>query len=211
MLSVAQQARDERADLLRTLRGLTPDQWDHPTLCTGWSVRDLVAHVVDYDMAGWPGTMRRLLDSRGDLDAANRAGHVLRGTLHPGDLLCELTDHLEPRGLTAMFGSRIGLLDALVHHQDIRRPLGMPRTIPRERIVPALAFARHAHAAGIPGRISGLSLDATDVGWRAGRGPVVRGPAEALLLCMAGRDVALDEVEGTGAIVLRERIAGELR
>src|SRR5256885_14810123 len=41
--------RDERRDLRRFLPTLTPEQWQTPSLCRGWTVRDVVAHLVAWD------------------------------------------------------------------------------------------------------------------------------------------------------------------
>ncbi|MBO0855301.1 MAG: hypothetical protein J2P18_16240, partial [Nocardia sp.] len=91
----------------------------------------------------------------------------------------------------------------LVHHQDIRRPLGRPRQIPAERLIAVLGrpdpFAR-------PGRFTrGLRMVATDVAWSSGSGPEVRGTGEALALAMVGRPIVLDELTGDGVRTLRER------
>jgi uncharacterized protein (TIGR03083 family) len=96
----------------------------------------------------------------------------------------------------------------MIHQQDIRRPLGLDRRIPPERLTAALAFARTAPPVGARKRIAGLRLVATDVGWSAGDGPAVEGPGEAVLLAMAGRGAVLDELSGPGAATLRERVGG---
>lgn len=105
-----------------------------------------------------------------------------------------------------MFGSRIALLDAVVHNQDIRHPLGLPRAIPEERLVPCLNFARVAPPIAAFPRIRGLRMIATDLDWSAGRGAVVRGKAETLLMAIAGRRIPYDDLEGPGAAILRSRI-----
>jgi hypothetical protein len=97
-----------------------------------------------------------------------------------------------------MFGGRIALADGMVHQQDIRRALGIPRSIPPERLVVAVNFARIAPAIGLPvaGRVRGLKLVATDMDWSAGRGPEVHGTGEALLMAIAGRRGITDELSG---------------
>lgn len=209
MLSVVHLAGGERADLLALLGGLSPEQWDAPTLCSGWTVRDVAAHVIDYDIAGWAGTLARMRSAAWRLDRSNALGSIENARLGPDEIQTLLARHLRPRGLPTLFGGRVALLDAVVHHQDIRRPLGLPRVVPVERLVPALKFARMAYSAGIPQRIRGLSLTAVDLDWAAGRGPRVEGPAEALLMGMAGRSVALAELDGPGVGVLAGRIAAE--
>jgi len=113
---------------------------------------------------------------------------------------------LRPRGLTAAFGGRIALTDALIHHQDIRRPLGLTRAIPAERLLTALDFAKTARPIGAAKRIRGLTLIATDHDWRHGTGPEVHGPAESLIMAMAGRHSVVGELDGPGVPTLATRM-----
>jgi len=48
-VDVRRLAREERADFAAFLATLSPQQWQAPTLCAGWLVRDVVAHVISYD------------------------------------------------------------------------------------------------------------------------------------------------------------------
>jgi uncharacterized protein (TIGR03083 family) len=205
-VTVIHLARAERADLLAFLSGLTTQQWDAPTLCEGWRVRDVVAHMISYE--GLPGRelFRRLTRGRFRLTGVNAVGVAEMRDAGPDELLALLGRRLEPNGLTTGFGCRVALLDALIHHQDIRRPLGAPRTIPPERLLPALAFARFAPPIGAFWRARGLRLVATDLDWSDGRGPEVRGPAESLLMAIAGRRGVVDELTGPGQATLAGRI-----
>ncbi len=124
----------------------------------------------------------------------------------PDDLLALVKDHLRPRGLTTGFGGRIALTDGVIHHQDIRRPLGMSRDIPAERMLVVLDFGRVAPTIRAGRRIKGLKLVATDLDWTAGSGPTVEGPAEALLMAIAGRGVAVHELTGPGQPTLANRL-----
>ena len=98
--------------------------------------------------------------------------------------------------------------DIAVAADDIRRPLGLPRRIPSERLTAALGTARTAPTIGAGRRIRGLTLSATDIEWSSGRGPHVEGPAEALLMAMAGRHGIVPELSGPGLPTLAERIDG---
>ena len=120
-------------------------------------------------------------------------------------LLAVLRDHLTPRGLTAGFGGRIALVDGHIHHQDIRRALARPRTILAERLTVALDFARTAPTIHARARIRRLRLVATDLDWSTGDGPTVEGPAEPLLMAIAGRPTT-DELTGPGLADLAGRI-----
>lgn len=114
--------------------------------------------------------------------------------------------HQQPRGLTAGFGGRIALTDGVVHHQDIRRPLGLLREIPAERLRVVLDVARTAPTIGAAKRIRGLTLVATDLDRTTGAGPVVEGPAESLLMALAGRRGVAAELSGPGRPTLGERL-----
>lgn len=200
-------AQDDRAELADFLAGLTPEQWDAPTLCTRWSVRDVVAHIISFDDLGPVAFVRRFAAGRFDPDQVNQVGVDQYAGLTPGELLADLKDHLRPAGLTARFGGRIGLVDGLIHHQDIRRALNAPREVPVQRLATALPFAKVAPPIRAFSRVRGLRLVATDIDWSSGTGPVVEGPAEPLLMAMAGRADGLGELGGDGLATLAGRIA----
>jgi uncharacterized protein (TIGR03083 family) len=206
--AVRQLARDERADLADFLATLSPQQWGAPTLCQRWRVRDVVAHLISYDDLDTRGLLRRFTRARLNPDRANAAGVTEFSSRTPDELLAYLTEHLDPHGLPAGFGGRIALVDGLIHHQDIRRPLGQPREIPPERLLPALSFALIAPPIRGFWRARGLRLAATDLDWSAGRGHLVEGPAEALLMAIAGRHGAAEQLSGPGQPTLAARIAG---
>jgi uncharacterized protein (TIGR03083 family) len=199
-------AQDERTDLADLLAGLTPAQWNAPTLCSKWRVRDVVAHVVSYDHLGPVGLVGRFARGRFAPDQVNEVGVQDYAQLSPDELLATFTDRLRPKGLTAGFGGRIGLVDGLIHHQDIRRSLGLPREVPRARLAAALPFARVAPPIRAFSRARGLRLVATDLDWTSGNGPAVEGPAESLLMAIAGRGHALDELDGPGKPTLVQRL-----
>jgi uncharacterized protein (TIGR03083 family) len=197
-------AEAERKDLAAFLAGLTPQQWQMPTLCERWQVKDVVAHMISYDDLSPAGLARRFV--KGRLLRANQVG-VDEFASHTPDQLLELfTTHLRPRGLAAGFGGMIGLVDGTIHHQDIRRGLGIPRQIPPQRLHRVLTAIRTNPRLGLPWRIRGLRLEATDLDWSTGKGALVSGPGEALLMAMAGRRGITDELAGPG----RARLAGRI-
>ncbi|MGN5237341.1 MULTISPECIES: maleylpyruvate isomerase family mycothiol-dependent enzyme [unclassified Rhodococcus (in: high G+C Gram-positive bacteria)] len=191
----------ERAELIELLRSLTPAQWAAPSLCEGWSVRDVAGHLT--------------------IDAVPLHRYALAGLLHPSaDRLNEhyvvaardvpvdrLVDRLSAstsRSWMARYFPRLCLADHLVHQQDIRRPLGLPRTIDPDRLRLVLD---HPDPFARPRRyIRELRLIATDLEWERGDGPLVQGPGEALALAMVGRAAVLDELDGDGVELLRLRI-----
>lgn len=200
--------RRRTADLLA---GLSGEQWDHPSLCEGWTVRDVAAHL----------TLQQL-----GLGAA-----LLSALRHPGGLNHVILESARDRahrpadrlvaGIRATVGSRrhnVGvtsletLTDILVHGQDIAVPLGLELEIPPEAA--AVAAERVRSTGGtrtarvfrhLP--LEGFRFVATDVSWAAGEGPEIRGPAAALLLLLTGRRAGLDRLAGDGVEMLRHRLA----
>ena len=201
-------ARAERTDLAEFLATLTAEQWDAPTLCEQWRVRDVVAHMYSYEDLGLGRLAARMLRAGLSPDRANAMGVAEHADDSGDELAARARDHIRPAGLTAMLGGRIALTDGMIHHQDIRRPLGLPRTIPSDRLIAALETARTSPTIGAAKRIRGLTLTATDLEWGTGTGPHVEGPGEALLMAIAGRRGVTAELAGAGAATLTERIGG---
>jgi hypothetical protein len=94
----------------------------------------------------------------------------------------------------------------MIHQQDIRRPLGLVRTIPSERLGAAMDFARYAPTIRGAWRTRGVRIAATDVDWSHGKGSEARGTGEALLMIMAGRPDALADLDGPGVATLASRV-----
>jgi uncharacterized protein (TIGR03083 family) len=201
-------AQAERADLTDLLATLTPAQWEEPSLCAGWRVRDVVAHMFSYDGLSLSGLVSRFVRGGILLGRVNAAGVATYAEHSHDELLALARKHERPRGLTTGFGGRVALTDATIHHQDIRRPLGLPREVPVDRLRVVLDFARFAPPIGASKRIGGLTLVATDLDWTVGKGPVVEGPAESLLMALAGRRGVATELTGPGQPTIAERIDG---
>jgi uncharacterized protein (TIGR03083 family) len=203
-VSLMDLAVEERVDLAAYLSALAPPHWQQSSLCAGWSVKDVVAHVVSYEDLNVVGLARRFV--KGRIIHANDVGVEELAPLSPEELVDFLKRHLHPRGLTAGFGGMIALVDATIHHQDIRRALGHPRTVPTDRLERILPLVPGNPRLGARRRIKGLRLQAADVDWRHGDGPEVAGTGEALLMAMAGRKEAVAELSGPGQPVLAARM-----
>jgi uncharacterized protein (TIGR03083 family) len=201
-------ARDERADLAAFLATLSPRQWQAPTLCARWRVRDVVAHVVSYDELDMRGLLAHAMRGYFRPSRVNAVALERYRTLGPEQLLELLTVHLQPRGLPAALGGRVALTEGVIHHQDIRRGLGLPRAVPPERLLIPLRLALIGPDIGGLWRIRGVRVVATDVDFSAGAGPEVRGEAEALLMAIVGRRGVVGELAGPGQDKLAGRIGG---
>jgi uncharacterized protein (TIGR03083 family) len=205
-MSTKQMARDEREEFAALLDGLTPQQWTSPTLCEQWRVREVAVHTVSYDELSTAGLVGRFLKGRLNTDRINAIGVADYADSAPEQITAMIRAHAEPHGLTEGFGGRIALTDGMIHQQDIRRSVGIPRTIDQERLRTALDFARFAPTIRGAWRARGVRLVATDLDWSHGSGPEVRGSGEALLMAMAGRRAALDDLDGPGKAKFAQRL-----
>jgi uncharacterized protein (TIGR03083 family) len=193
----------ERASLADLLDTLTEDEWATPSLCNGWTVRDVVAHLTLTAIGPGVATIA-LLRYGGSLDRTARETARRRAAVMSS---AELIERL--RGLVGsrrhLFGTRYvdSLVDVLVHGQDIAVPLGRERAMPLDAAVTAInRVAAMGYWMGKRRRLRGLRLEATDARWTRGDGAVVRGPVAVLLLLLTGRRTRLDELSGVG----RERL-----
>ena len=205
-MSIVDLAVEERRDLLEFARGLAPAEWEAQSLCSEWRVRDVVAHVFSYDTLQAPALVRRFAQGRFWLSKINKVGVDEAGSRTPEELIALLEQNLRPSGAMTAFGGRIALTDGLIHHQDIRRPLGKPRDIPPDRLRQALNFGLVAPPVRGAWRLRGVRAIATDIDWSFGAGAEVRGLGEAILMTMAGRRGIAGELEGPGAPRLQQRI-----
>ena len=204
---------DETADLAEFVSGLPDAQWDHESLCDGWRVRDVIGHMCVGHTMPMPKMLREVARYKGDIDAGSAVLSVRYGTDHtPAELaatISAIARHHTRKGISRVIPAKAGFTDHLVHHQDIRRPLGQLREIPEERLVAALDSLFLSLGGSMPAkkRLKGLKVTATDVGWTKGDGPELRGPAEAIILASLGRDVVLADLEGEGADQLGKALA----
>ena len=199
-------ARSEREDFAAFLETLSPEKWEAPTLCERWNVREVAAHAISFDELRGGALVRRFLKGWLTVDRINQVGVDDYADRTPEELIALIRTHAEPHGLTAGFGGRVALTDNMIHQQDIRRPLGLPRTIDARRLRVALDFALTAPTIRGARRAKRLHLVATDLDWSHGGGPEVQGPGEALLMVMAGRGDALKDLSGTGKDELAQRL-----
>jgi uncharacterized protein (TIGR03083 family) len=190
----------ERLSLADLLEGLTDEQWNTPSLCDGWRVKDVAAHVA---MTPQPPTLRavtsELLRARGSFVNATR-DLAVRFAERPGvDLVAEMRQHAASRRLPKVTNYRNIVLDILVHGQDIAIPLGIRREMPKDAVVAGIQRAwTIGWLLGVDRSLKRFRYTATDVDWTAGSGPEVTGPAAALLLVLTGRAAAIPQLSGAG-------------
>lgn len=199
---------EEDADLVAYLATLDPADWERPSLCEGWRVRDVVGHILyGNELRLW--TLPLKLARHGfSSDRSGKAGSIARAEGRtPAELVQAMADRDPWAGTCRIFPPKLVLLDRLTHHQDIRRGLGHPRQVPAERIAACLAATPGLGSVfRAKRRVAGLRLEADDLDWSWGDGPVVRGPGEALLMAMLGRGQAVADLSGEGVATFAGRM-----
>jgi uncharacterized protein (TIGR03083 family) len=192
----------QRLELAELLEQLTPQEWDRPSLCTGWRVRDVAAHLALAHTR--PGRAAvELARAGGSLQRMIRDTAVRHAAAPPGQLVAEIRAMAGSRRRVPGVSHLEPLLDILVHGQDIAVPLGRRRTMPMEAACAAatrvwtmpwpMSTTFRAHR-----RLRGLQLVASDTEWAVGEGERVEGPIEALLLLLTGRTAGSDRLSGAG-------------
>ncbi len=206
-VDVFEEIADERRALAEQLADLTPQQQTTRSLCRAWSVHDVLAHLVMPLEVSTPRFVLAVLAAGGRFDRANERV-TWRLAQRPFTELVQVLDRKAGSRFTPPgAGPQAPLVDVLVHGLDIRWPLGLHRDVPAPRLQEALTFLVSAPARLVPeGALTGLRLEADDIDFAHGSGPVVRGTAQVLLLAMTGRGAVLDSLTGEGAPVLRRRI-----
>ncbi|WP_182525166.1 maleylpyruvate isomerase family mycothiol-dependent enzyme [Nocardioides dongkuii] len=200
---------DERRGLADLLGALPPEHRATQSLCSEWTVQEVAAHLVVPLEVGIPGFLLAMVVSGGSFDRAN-VRLARKQAQRPYEEMVEvLRTKADSRFTPPGAGPEAPLTDVLVHGLDIRWPLGIPRDIPEQRSRTSLDFltTRAASSCVPKGALDGLRLEATDIDWVHGDGPVVRGASESLLLAMTGRRAALDHLEGHGVPALRDRLS----
>ncbi|WP_448641967.1 maleylpyruvate isomerase family mycothiol-dependent enzyme [Geodermatophilus sp. URMC 63] len=205
-------ATENRLLAAELFAGLTPEQWRTPSLCAGWTVREVAAHLLEplETQVGALGLLVAVVRYRGSLD--RMVDHTTRrvAARSTDEIVAGLREHASARLAPPVVGPLGPMTDTCIHLRDAARPLGVDVGPSPAGWRPALDFlvSRTAGRGFVPRqRIAGLRLAATDQDWGHGDGAEVRGSSEALAMAVSGRPAALEDLTGPGADVLRARIA----
>ena len=198
--------KSERASLVDALAGLPAEAWGEASLLTGWTVRDVVAHLIATAQMSPPKFVQRLAGSGFRFNAmSDKNIAAVRAGRSDAQLVEEyrslIDAHTAPPGPTMTW-----LGETIVHGEDVFRALGGYRGHSAANVSAVADFYSGSNLLiGAKKRIDGITLRATDTGWTHGSGPEVTGPAIALVMAMCGRKAALDDLSGPGVEVLRSR------
>lgn len=192
-----------RRTLVEVLAGLDDAQWQSPSVCPGWTVQDVAAHVISAPQIrfrDFPGIIWR---GRFDLNRAILLEGQRAGRAPTADILEQYARLDGSRGLAPATTPYEPMLDVLVHTQDIARPLGLEIEMPADAAAVSTDRAlAHSRIFGRP-QLDRVRLVATDIEWSHGSGPTVEAPMGELLLLATGRAADVRRVAGAGTALVR--------
>ena len=174
-------------DLADLLSDGPTDFWDAATLCEGWQVRHVVAHVTmpvrltpelfRAEMAAAGGDFGRLSNTVAERD----------GALPTADLLADLRSPALHAWQPPGGGAAGALSHAVIHSLDVTVALGRPAVAPDEAVVAVLDQLTAANGAHFGLDLTGTRLEADDADWTWGEGDAVRAGTGELVALLGGR------------------------
>ena len=198
---------DQRHQLLERLDGLSAAQWETPSLCAGWKVRDVVGHLVSILEVPMPKFVGKAILAGSFDKVADRFAREF-GARDTKALVDSYRAVADKKFAPPRIGPIAPLTDLLVHTRDIERPVGLSVDISVISMHTVLDFVCGGKARGFvsPKRTSGLRFVATDSDWSIGAGPLVTGPGDAILLAATNRRLALQDLSGDGLSAFSQRL-----
>jgi uncharacterized protein (TIGR03083 family) len=200
----------ERADLLAILDSLDPAEWDAPSLCEGWRIREVVAHMTFPFRYSPPRVVFELIRSRGDINRlADRFARHDAGRLSAADLTTALRANLDHPWKPPGGGFEGTLAHEVIHGLDITVALGLDRKVPEDRLRIVLDGTGNPRTRKFFGTdLSGVRLRADDLDWTfdpqdtegaPGAADEITGAAQDLLLVVCGRLLPREHLHGPQA------------
>ena len=202
---LAARARRDYADLVEALGARS----DERTLCGEWTVHHVTAHLASFVDVGLAPFFLNMARHKFDYDRAADTMARRQAERPMAELIASLRDKATKKSAIPIFPGEMTATDVVVHMQDVRRGLDLDGAPDPDLVRTALVFLstdKKAAAVVGKGKYDGLHFEATDDDWSHGDGETVSGPAEALMMAMAGRPV-WDELTGDGVDTLRQRFS----
>jgi len=191
----------ERRDLASLLAGLDAAAWDTPSLCAGWQVRDVVAHIAMPLRYSAEEYGRELAESHGNIDQMlDRCARRDAAQVPAGELIQVIRD--DQNFPWRVPGGLVGALNHIViHGLDITVPLGIGRRVPEPSLRIVLDTMTKPGAPGYFGTgVAGVALVADDLDWSWGSGPQLSGLAQDLAAVLCGRRLPAGRLRGELAV-----------
>src|SRR5690348_11247986 len=191
----------QRAELAEVLAGLPGPGWDEPTLCAGWRVREVVAHITMPFRYGRGRFALELAKSRGRFnEMADRLARRDAAVLSSAELAEAVRSNTGHPWKPPGGGYTGALAHDVIHGLDITVPLGLARLVPEERLRPVLPASLDDRSVKFFGAdLDGIRFQASDMDWSLGSGAPLEGAASDLLLVLCGRTLPAGHLSGEPA------------
>ncbi|ANP51234.1 uncharacterized protein (TIGR03083 family) [Streptomyces griseochromogenes] len=187
----------ERRELAELFGTLAPGQWAAPSLCAGWRVREVVAHMSMGFRYPTARVLKELVKARGSLNRMTDRLARRDAAAHPDpELAAFLRTHAHHPWKPPVGGLAAALGHDVVHGLDVTVALGLDRKVPEDRLRIVLD-AIDPRAFRLFGTdLTGVRLCADDLDWSFGGGAPLYGPAQDLLLVAYGRRLPAGRLRG---------------
>lgn len=188
----------ERRELADTFASLSVNDWNHPSLCEGWRVHEVVAHMTMPFHFSLPRFALGMLKARGNFNRmADQAARRDAVRFTPAELAQMMRDNVNHPWKPLGSGYDAALSHDVIHGLDITVALNMDRRVPEERLRTVLAGAGDEKTRKYFGvDLDGVELRASDIDWSLGSGAQLVGIAQDLLLVVCGRKLPAGHLEG---------------
>lgn len=205
--------KQSRVSLIAYLETLSPEQWNQQSLCDGWKVRDVLAHLIleyHYDAKR---SLKDIVLSGLSINRFMKYTAVSLGAKPTAELIAMFRHMVDEQVKPAAIPEINVLVELMIHEQDIRIPL--LHVSPMDHDYLRLVFKHWQprnfnlgeKITGLAGRVNGLGFTLTDLKMSVGDGTEVIGTAQNVLMAVAGRKVTLDQLTGEGTAILKSRLA----
>lgn len=192
----------ERAGLMEDLKHVSDDDWKMDSLCSGWTVHDVAAHLVDCALTTSGNFAVTMMRAGFDFNRQNARGVAANRGATPAETLTRLSEVVHrssgPPRILAPLASR--LVEEIAHGEDIRRPLGITRNYPSDAVAKAIRYQvwTGVKFGGAKELVNSVQLVSDNSDLEIGDGPAITGPALELLMLVSGRSPRQGSLSGPG-------------
>lgn len=188
---------EQRRATVSLLEDLSTPDWDRPTLCAGWTVAHLAAHLSMPFRIGLPRLMIAMIRARGDFDrAADRLARHDVARMSPDALISALRENIHTEW-NPLGGEPVdALCHDVIHGLDLSEGLDRSPTATLAQLACVLdTIKTKDRVEYFGGDLGGYTLAASELDFRIGAGQVISVPASTLVLILTGRMSVGDHLE----------------
>ena len=196
-VSLMEAVAAQRRELAALLGGLAPEMWDRPSLCAGWRVRDVVAHMTMPFRYSTRRFITEMIKAHGNFDRMADRCARRDGQAQPGELLAVLCQNERNPWKPPGGGFAAALTHDVIHGQDITSALDLEHLLPEEHlriVLQTVTTPKSLKHFGVD--LTGIEVRPDDSDWSFGSGAPLSGSAQDLALVLCGRKLAAGRLRG---------------